>query len=55
MTIEEIFPGNVGRLVMARVILRLRMPELARMARNATVSPTLESQLRAAIDAVKKG
>jgi len=54
-TLQDLFPGRLGRLDLARVILKLRMPELADMAMSDELPQELSVKLRAALSQVKKG
>ncbi len=55
MTLAEFFPGNMGRMMFIRVMLRLRRPELAQMDQNEELDPALVKQIRTAIEEVKRG
>jgi hypothetical protein len=54
-TLEQIFPGTVGRLKLIRVLLRLKMPELAKMDPNQTLAPALASQIRGTLVEIERG
>ncbi len=55
MTISELLPGNMGRVVLTRVALRLRRPDLLKMSVAVPLDPALIAMLLPAIEAVKKG
>jgi ABC-type polar amino acid transport system ATPase subunit len=55
VTIAELLPGNMGRVVLTRAALKLRKPELLRMDPTTPLDPELLEQLTAAVDAVRKG
>lgn len=55
MSLGELFPGNLGRVVLTRVALRLRMPELLRTAPTAALDPVLADKIAAAAAAVRQG
>ncbi|MBE2251254.1 MAG: hypothetical protein IAE78_17065 [Myxococcus sp.] len=55
MTIAELFPGNMGRVWMTRVALRLRMPELMKLVPSTTLEAELQRRLAATLDEVKRG
>ncbi|MBX3246711.1 MAG: hypothetical protein KF901_05955 [Myxococcales bacterium] len=44
-TLEGLFPGNSGKLLVARIILRYSMPELARIPRDRALDPELVQRL----------
>ena len=48
-TLKDLFPGNLGRMRLQRVGLRLGMPELAKMDVNQRLEPMLERRIRAAL------
>jgi len=54
-TLNELFPGQTGRLELMRVMLMLRMPQLRSMPRDDELPAELEEQLRKARAAVRKG
>ncbi len=45
-TLESLFPGNIGKLRIARLILFLGMPELAGMDRSAPLTPAVAERLK---------
>ena len=53
-TLQELFPGNMGRMQMARVILMMRKPEIGRMSPTAPLPPDLERQIRDSIARLKQ-
>ena len=55
MTLGDIFPGNLGRLMLSAVVLRLRRPELMRMSMETPLDARLEAELREALMAVREG
>lgn len=54
-TIGEVFPGNMGRLMLTRVALRLRMPELMKLSPGQEIEPALLLRLQTTLAEVKKG
>lgn len=48
-TLAELFPGNMGRMKMARVILMLKQPALGKMNPNDPLPADMERQIRDAI------
>lgn len=54
-TLNDLFPGNSGRMIMVRVILRKQMPELSEMDRDKPLSPDLVATLKQAIEEVQAG
>ena len=54
-TLNDLFPGNLGRLTLLRVILRVGMPELRQIDPNKPLDPLLERRLRQAIRQVEEG
>lgn len=55
MTLGELFPGNVGRVVLTRVAVRLRMPVLLRMTPSDELPGDIASLVEEAAAAVKRG
>jgi hypothetical protein len=55
MTLGELFPGNVGRVVLTRVAVRLRMPALLKTPPTAVLDEELAAIVVAAAEAVKRG
>ncbi len=55
MTIADLFPGNMGRVLMTRVAIRTRMPALMKMTPDEPIDEKLLAQLRIAIEQVKRG
>lgn len=55
MTIGEIFPGNMGRVRLTRVALKLRMPALLRMAPEQSLEQELLEKLTTCLAEVQKG
>jgi len=54
-TMEDLFPGNMGRMLMIRVMLKLRMPDLKDMPRTEPLDPSLVSRLETTIAQVQLG
>ena len=55
MTLTQLLPGNMGRVVLTRVALRLRRPDLLKMSVEIPIDPGLLAALLPAIDAVRRG
>ena len=55
MTLDEFFPGNMGRMLLIRVMLRLKRPDLAKMDKGTKLDTDLIKLIRDAINDVKKG
>ncbi|MCA9713685.1 MAG: hypothetical protein H6713_13650 [Myxococcales bacterium] len=55
MTLSELFPGNMGRVELTRVAVRLRLPTLLTMRVDEHVEPALETRLRQALVEVRRG
>ena len=55
MTINALFAGNMGRVVLTRVALRLRKPELLKMTPDQPLEAALVEMLVATRDAVNRG
>jgi len=54
-TLNQLFPGNLGRLKLLRVMLRLGMPELRSQNPNLPLDPMLERRIRQALREVEEG
>lgn len=54
-TIGDVFPGNMGRLMLTRVALRLRMPELMKLSPSHCLESALLARLQTTLVEVKKG
>ena len=54
-TLNHMFPGNLGRLKLFRVMLRLGMPELRGHNPNEPLDPLLERRIRQALREVEEG
>ncbi len=54
-TLNELFPGQTGRLELMRVMLKLRMPELRTMPRDVELPVDLDERLRTARKAIRRG
>ena len=55
MTLDSLFTGNMGRVVLTRVAVRLRKPELLKMTRTLPLDPAMIEMLLAARDAGNRG
>lgn len=55
MNLCQLLPGNMGRVVLTRVALRMRRPDLLKMSDQTPLDPALLALLLPAIDAVRKG
>ena len=49
MTLEDLFPGNIGRMKLTRVILRLKRPDLRALPPSAPLAPDLADLLQKTI------
>jgi hypothetical protein len=54
-TLAELFPGNMGRVQLTRVALKLRMPALMTMSPTAVIEPELLQKLITTLADVRKG
>jgi len=54
-TLNQLFPGNLGRLKLLRVVLKLGMPELKGHNPNQPLDPMLERRIRQALREVELG
>ena len=54
-TIAELFPGNMGRVRLTRVALRLRMPALLQMQADQLIDAGLLTKLTVCLAEVQKG
>lgn len=54
-TIAELFPGNMGRVQLTRVALKIRMPALMTMPPHEVIEPGLLQKITSALADVKKG
>ena len=54
-SLNQIFSGNLGRLKLLRVVLKLGMPELKQMNPNQPLDPMLERRIRQALSEVEQG
>jgi hypothetical protein len=54
-TLNELFPGQAGRLQLIRVMLSLRMPQLQRTPRDEELDKDTERKLRDALQRVQRG
>ncbi len=55
MTLDELLPGKMGRVVLTRAALRLRMPALLKIPEDQELDEELLVKLQAAIAEVQKG
>lgn len=55
MTLSELFPGNVGRVELTRVAVRMRRPDLLRMPPTVQLDTATAQQLQAALAQVRRG
>lgn len=55
MTLDEFFHGNMGRMLLIRVMLRLKRPDLATMDRSQQLDKGLINDLKKAIREVSLG
>jgi hypothetical protein len=49
MTMDDLFPGNIGRMKLTRVILRLKRPDLRNLPPAQALDPALADLLRKTI------
>ena len=54
-TITALFPGNMGRVRLTRVALKLRMPALLQMPADQLLDPALLAKLTSCLVEVQKG
>ncbi|MEQ8454259.1 MAG: hypothetical protein RLO52_09810 [Sandaracinaceae bacterium] len=54
-TMEDLFPGNMGRMLMIRVMLKMRRPDLRDMPRTAPLEASLVAELETTIRQVQLG
>lgn len=54
-TMEDLFPGNMGRMLMIRVMLKMRRPDLRDMPRTTPLEPSLVAELESTIRQVQQG
>jgi|GEM_PF-1300202 len=55
MTLEDLFPGRMGRVVLTRVAIRVRRPDVLKMAPTAHLDDKLAALLTDAKTQVQKG
>lgn len=55
MTMQQLFPDAMARMKLARVILRLRKPELKSMPPNVPLPPELLAQVQGALREIEAG
>jgi hypothetical protein len=54
-TLDELFPGKMGRLQFVRIMLRLRIPGLHEIRGDQRLDPKLLATLRRAIEEEELG
>lgn len=54
-TLDDIFPGNTGRMKKIRVALRLKMPDLMKMDATKPLDKALTKQLEKAMLDIERG
>ncbi len=54
-TLDDIFPGNTGRMKRIRVALRLKMPDLMKMEGTKPLDKALAGKLEKAILEIERG
>lgn len=54
-TLEELFPGKMGRVKLSRIAVKLRRPDLLKMAPDAQIDNKLAASLRVALQSIDKG
>ncbi len=55
LTLAELFPGNLGRMKMIRVMLRLKMPKLMEMDHTKSLPAELLSKITQTIAEINGG
>ncbi len=55
MTLQELFPGKMGKVELTRIAIRLRMPQLLKSPTDAPLDEALVATLQTALDTVRKG
>jgi len=54
-TLRELFPGRSGRIELARVILKLCRPELAKLPEDQELSSELAMEIRGVLQTIRGG
>lgn len=54
-TLNSLFPGKMGRVVLTRVAIRMRRPDLLKMPGDEPIDSATASELEAARDLVSRG
>jgi len=54
-TLRELFPGRSGRIELARVILKLCRPELAKLHEDQELPLELTAEIRTALQTIRGG
>lgn len=54
ITMSQLFPGVTGKLTLARVMIRLRRPDLKDIPPNEPLPPELEATLKIALKEVRR-
>jgi len=55
VSIASLFPGNTGRVTLARVAVRLRKPELLEMSPHKELDAELVKRIEQALEIINKG
>jgi len=55
MTLNDLFPGRMGRVELTRIAVRLRMPQLLRKGSDEPLEDDVASALQTALNEVRKG
>lgn len=53
-TLNQIFPGEVGRLVQVRIMLRLGLPDLRTHPRDEPLDDAIATRLRVALASLRR-
>jgi len=54
-TLNDLFPGRMGRVELTRIAVRLRMPQLLRTNADEALADDVVAALQSALDEVRKG
>ncbi len=54
MTLQELFPGKMGKVELTRIAIRLRMPELLRASMDSPLEPSIAATLQTTLTEVRK-
>lgn len=54
-TLDDLFPGNLGRMKKIRVALRLKMPDLMKMDGTKPLEKDLAAKLKKAVLETERG